>query len=55
VRSGQQDITCAADPGAKVYYNGAEVTVGEVTTGDTVTLTVARGMITRVTILVQAS
>jgi len=55
VRSGQQDITCAADPEAKVYYNGAEVTAGEVTTGDTVTLTVARGMITRVTILVQAS
>jgi len=55
VRSGEQDITCAADPEAKVYHDGAEVTAGEVTTGDTVILTMARGRFTRVTILVQAS
>jgi len=55
VRSGGQDTTRAVDPEAKVYYHGAEVAASEVTTGDTVTLTVARGMITRVTILVQAS
>lgn len=55
VRSGGHDTTRAADPQAKVYYHGAEVAASLVTTGDTVTLTVARGMITRVTILVQAS
>jgi len=55
VRSGGHDTTRAVDPEAKVYYHGAEVAASEVTTGDTVTLTVARGMITRVTILVQAS
>ena len=55
VRSGGQDTTRAVDPEAKVYYHGAEVAASLVTTGDTVTLTVARGMITRVTILVQAS
>jgi hypothetical protein len=55
VRSGGHDTTRAVDPEAKVYYHGAEVAASLVTTGDTVTLTVARGMITRVTILVQAS
>jgi hypothetical protein len=55
VRSGGQDTTRAVDPEAKVYYHGAQVAASEVTTGDTVTLTVARGIITRVTILVQAS
>ncbi len=55
VRSGGQDTTRAAGPEAKVYYHGAEVAASEITAGDTVTLTVARGMIIRVTILVQAS
>jgi hypothetical protein len=54
IDSGEETVTFAVDPAAKVYHEGVEVDGSEVETGDSVTLLVARGMVTTVTITAKA-
>jgi hypothetical protein len=54
IDSGEQNVTFAVDPAAKVYHEGVEVEHSEVATGDSVTVLVARGMVTTVTITAKA-
>ncbi len=54
IDTGEEHVTFAVDPSAKVYHDGVEVEHGEVAAGDTVTVLVARGMVTTVTITAKA-